>query len=486
MFIEKSVAGLPLRPYAAGPDIPIASDDLPHVLPTLAFACAAILVSYLPFSAVNGVLGTIGTSTGASTSDLQWVTDAFAVALASVVLSAGVLGDLYGRKRIALAGLALTTLGTMLGYLAGGLTSSHAVHLLWVGQATAGIGAGLVMSSTLALIAATAAPANRTRAIATWAACNVVGLGCGAFLSGIITDHTSWRCLFLPISILAVGIGVFGIMRAHESSAPNGRQLDWLGQITGAVGIIALVYGVIQAGTSGYGSPATWGALALGTLGLGLFTRVEHRAKSPLLQLRLFASGGFTAAGVSAMAVLFTLVGVVFILSLFFAHQQASDFGIAIRLGCLFGGNAIASLAAARLTSIFSSRTILLAGIFIAATGLTSLLSISDSTDLGGFAWRLAILGTGSGLVMATSSAVAIQSVPAELAGMAGAGNNALRQLGAALGAAVLGAIFAAQIHTNADYASAVRACAIIVLALLVFTGTAAALLLARRPIPQN
>jgi MFS family permease len=112
---------------------------------TLVFACAAMLVSYLPFSAVNGVLGTIGTATGAGTGDLQWVTDAFTVALVGAVLSAGVLGDLYGRKRVALAGLGLTVVSTVTGFIAGGLHGAAGIHLLWLGQAAGGLGAGMVM-----------------------------------------------------------------------------------------------------------------------------------------------------------------------------------------------------------------------------------------------------------------------------------------------------------------------------------------------------
>jgi MFS family permease len=147
---------------------------------TIAFACVAMLVSYLPFSAVNGVLGAVGASTGASTSDLQWVTDAFTVALAGTVLSAGVLAARYGRAGVTLAGLALTGLGAGVGLASGAASHPDAVYVLWAGQAIAGVGGGLVMSESLELIVAAAGSvAQRTQAIGLWAGANVVSLGGG-------------------------------------------------------------------------------------------------------------------------------------------------------------------------------------------------------------------------------------------------------------------------------------------------------------------
>lgn len=422
---------------------------------TATFACAAMLVSYLPFSAVNGVLGRIG----GTTSDLQWVAAAFTAALVGTVLSGGVLGDLHGRRRVALIGLALTVTCTVVGFLAGDL-----IPVLWLGQAAGGLGAGLVMSSTLALIAA------RTRAIAAWAASNVVGLGAGPFLSGVITEHADWHRLYPPITVLAIAVMVFGATRARESSAPEGRSPDWPGQLTSAAGIVALVHGVITGGSTGWTSPQALIGLTAGVALLTAFVLVEHHSTTPLLRPTLFASRGFTAAGLSAMVVLFTIVGIVFVLSLFFAHQHVSALGIAFRLACLFGGNAAASLTAAHLQTRFSPRAVLIAGPLVAAAGLTTLLTTTDTTTLTGFAAPLLLTGAGCGLVIATSTAVAVHSVPRDHAGMAGAANNALRQLGGALGAAVVGVLFATTAHTG--YTTALHTCALALAALLVITAT--------------
>ncbi|HWO61071.1 MAG TPA: MFS transporter [Umezawaea sp.] len=443
---------------------------------TASFACAAMLVSYLPFSAVNGVLGAIGTTMAASTANLQWVASAFTVALVGVILSGGVLGDLYGRRRVTLIGLAFTVAGTAIGFLAGGLPRGSAISALVASQAITGVGAGLVMSSTLALIAATAPDArSRARAIAAWAAANVLGLGTGPFLSGIITEYASWRWLYPPIAVLTIAVMALGVLRALESSAPQGRSLDWPGQITGSAGVAALVYGVISGGSAGWTSPQALVGLVFGVGCLTAFAIVEHRSATPLLRPALFASRSFTIASLAAMVVLFTIVGIVFALSLFFAHQHVSSLGIAVRLGCLFGGNALASLTVARFQAVAGPRAVLTTGLLVAAAGVSSLLITTDSTGFGGFAAGLVITGAGCGLVIATSAVVAVQSAPQELAGMAGAANNAVRQLGGALGAAVIGVVVAARLHAGADFAQAVHTSAAVLVVQLLLAATATA-----------
>jgi hypothetical protein len=245
---------------------------------------------------------------------------------------------------------------------------------------------------------------------------------------------------------------------------------------------VALVYGVISGGVVGWTSPQAVVGLVLGVASLAAFSFVEHRTVTPLLRPALFASRGFTVASLAAMVVLFTIVGVVFVLSLFFAHQHVPALGIAVRLACLFGGNALASVTAARLHALAGPRVVLTAGLLVAAAGLAGLLTTTDDSGLGGFAWCLLVTGAGCGLVIATSAVVAVQSAPREFAGMAGAANNAVRQLGGALGAAVVGVVFTARLHAGAGYAEAVHACATALIALLVLTAVAtAALLLTRR-----
>lgn len=445
------------------------------------FACLAMLVCCLPFSAANGALGAIVQSTGADTAQLQWVTDAFAVVLGATVLSAGVLGDILGRRRIVLLGLALTTVGSGLalsaGFLAGGTLAT-----LWVGQSVSGFGGGLVMSASLALVAASApSAAYRARVISLRAAAVVVGLGSGPFLAGCVTAALPWQWMYLPIAAAAIAVFVFGALFAAESSAGAGRSFDLPGPLTSALGIAALTFGVISVGTAGWAAPPTIIGLVVGGSSLLAFVVVERRSSSPLLRPALFRSAGFTAAGIAATSVLFTLGGGVFVLSLYLSSTSVDGLGIAVRLGCLFAGNAIASVACGLLQQRIPPKILLATGLLLAAAGAFSLLSIDDSTDLSGFAWRLAILGFGSGLVMATSSSIAVQSVSAELGGMAGAANNAMRQFGAALGPAVLGGILSLQLASGGSALTALHISATVVCAVFLASGVTAVLLLSRR-----
>ncbi|MFI5910066.1 MFS transporter [Dactylosporangium sp. NPDC051541] len=436
------------------------------------FSAAAMLVSYLPFSAVNGALGAIAADTGAGTLRLQWVSDAFAVALAAVVLPAGALAGRAGARRVTIVGLGGTVLGSLLGALAG---QQRSVPLLWAAQAVAGIGAAAVMSATLALLTA-AAPDPRVRArwIAFWAAATVGGLGGGPFLTSAVLAVTSWWWLYPPIAFLAVASAALGLSARDE---PTGERVpvDVAGQIAAAIGVAALVFAVIEGGIAGrYG----YAVAALAFVALGL---IERRAVAPLLPPPLFASRGFAAAALAATVVLFAIGGGLFFLSLALSRQHVGPLGIALRLGCLFAGNALGSVLAGWLQRRLDGRAVLLAGLVVAGGGAASLLTVGGGGALE-LAWRLAGLGLGAGLVMATSSAVAVQSVPPQFAGLAGAASNGVRQIGAALGPAVLGTVLAAR--GTATIAAAVHAfAAVLTVALLATAVVASGLIYAHQPV---
>lgn len=452
---------------------------------TAGFASAAMLVSYLPFSAVNGALGAIGAGAHASTAQLQWVTDAFTVALTAALLFGGVAAERRGRRRLTVVGLGLTVLGSVLGWIAGGLRGVDSVHLLWEAQAIAGAGGGLVMSASLSLIATTvSSPASRARWIAVWAAGNVIGLGMGPFLAGaataLVAGPDAWRWLFPPVVALALLVAAFGLCAAREARAVAAPRTDPVGQVLGTVGVLALVSGVIDAGSDGLAAPAAAGGLIAGVVLLGGFLLWERRAASPTLRPALFASAGFSAATLAAAAVLFTVIAVVFVSSLGFTGQGIGSFGVATRIGCLFLGNAVASVVAGRLNGRFDPRGVLVAGLVVTAGGLGTLLVPGSGADLASVGWRLALTGTGCGVVVATSTVVALRSVPADLTGMAAIAHNVVRQLGGALGAAVVGGVLASRLAAGVDPATATRACMAFLLVLVLFTTVTTAVLFGR------
>lgn len=451
---------------------------------TATFASLAMLISYLPFSLTNGALGAIATTTGADTHQLQWVTDAFTVALTGAILSGGSLAARFGRRRVTSTGLVLTALSGLIGLGAGTTASGDTmVHLLWVGQAVGGAGAGLVMSSTLALITTTAPTAEaRTRAISVWAGANVVGLGVGPFLvagaTTLIKDPVAWRWAFIPVLVLAAGVVALGPVASRETSDATAGRADLAGQALGALSAVTIVYSAISGGSNGWSDPRTLVGATLALVLLVAFVGAEQHAPSPSVPLSLIRSRSFVSAALAAAMVLFTVIGTVFVLSLFLTARGASSLDIALVIGSLFAGNALASVASSALQGRFGSGTVVLGGLALAVLGVVTLLSIDTDTTLGGLAVRLAILGAGCGTVVAGSTVLAVQSAPAQLAAAAGTVNNVLRQLGGALGAAVLGGVLATRLAGGADIVSAAHTsltvllvvlagCALVCLALL-------------------
>lgn len=408
---------------------------------TVGFAAAAMFVSYLPFSATNGALHAIGSTTASDTGALQWVTDAFTIALTAAVLSAGAVAARIGRRRATTVGLALTVLGSLLA--AGSVLLPATVLVLQAALAVAGIGGGVVMGASLALIAATAPDdASRSRSIAVWAAANVAALGAGPFLPALMqAAGLGWSAQYLPVAALTLLVlGASAWAREVPGSAT--ARFDPPGQALGIGGLTAIVVGVVDAGPGGWLGAGTLVPIAVGLGLLAGFVAVERRAAAPVLPLALFRFPGFDVAGVAAAIGLFTIIGAVFALSVTLGGLGATPLQIATCLLALFAGNVVGSLVAGRTQPRLASGAVLAGSLALLMIGLA--LIAGGGTGVADLAWRLVILGLGGGGAVAISTTIAIRAVPAPLATAAGTGNTALRQFGGALGAAVTGTVLGA------------------------------------------
>jgi EmrB/QacA subfamily drug resistance transporter len=416
-----------------------------HVTSTVALAVLAVFVVYLPITAVSVALVRIGADTGASTSGLQWVTDSYIIPMTALILSAGVFGDIHGRKRVYLLGMATTALGATVAGLAGTLSGTDGLHALWAGQAIMGAGGGMLLPTTLALIGH-AVPdfAARSRYIALWATGLVLGLAVGPIMSGLILEQLGWGWIFAPVAVAALGATLVAARTLPESSSPEGRHLDWPGQFTATVAIAASIFGVIEGGSQGWGSAAALIGLIGGGLAFAAFVAVEMRVSSPAMRMSLFRSPTFAATSVAAPAALFALVGAIFVLSLFFGRvQHLSPLEIGARLLFLNGVTAVANPFVGRLMARVRPMIVLTVGLAMIAVSLVLISGLDASTGLGAIAWRLTLLGVADALVLSAIPLAALSSVPHELAGMASTANTVLRQYGGALGPAVLGVIVA-------------------------------------------
>jgi MFS family permease len=435
-----------------------------HLALTIGLAVLGIFVTYVPITGVSIALTDIGQATHASTSDLQWVSDGYVIPMAAAVLSAGLFGDRYGRRLIFLAGMALTVIGAAIAAAAGLYADSTAIYLLWAGQAVSGLGAGMLMPTTLTLIGhAVPDPRARGKYIGMWATGLLLGLGAGPLISGVILDHASYGWTFLPTVGLAALAGVIALVLLPESKAPGGRPLDWPGQLSATIAIAASIYGVIEGGAKGWSAAPTLIGLCLGGAAFVTFCLAETRSESPLLQLGLFKSAAFSAAGFAALVALFSVVGTTFLLSLFLGYvEHLSALQIGLRLLIVNGVAVVFNPIVGIIMHRVKVSHLLATGLAGSAVGVFLLAGVGASTSTADLGWRLGILGLSIASMLTAVSTAAINAVPWKLAGMAAAGNTALRQFGGALGPAVLGAIYVSRTTAGASPTSAMHTALIV------------------------
>ena len=292
-------------------------EDRRKKLFTLGAICFGLFMVMLDNTVVNLALPTIQNKLNAGLSELQWIVDAFTLLLASLMLTGGTLGDLYGRKRAFIAGLVVFTAGSLLCAL------SPTIQILIGGRALQGLGAAVMMPSTLSILTNTFTdPRERAQAIGIWAGVSGIALALGPALGGIMVDALGWQSIFyinVPIGLIAFGIA---IKLVPESKNPEGRSLDILGQILAIAGLAALTYAFIEANTYGWRSATIITLLAAGMAALVAFGLWEVRVKSPMLQFSFFKNITFLGSNLVGLLVSFGFFGMIFFLGLYMQQVQ--------------------------------------------------------------------------------------------------------------------------------------------------------------------
>lgn len=405
---------------------------------TIALACVGVFVSYLPVVGVSVALPVIQQALDASTTGLQWITDAFILPTAALLLTCGVIGDLFGRKKMYLIGLTLSCLGCLVAL------TGHSVVQVCVGQALTGVGTAALLPATLGLISHVC-PDHRRRgaAIALWTAALGLGLTLGPLFNGVIVEHASWRWIFLPTLAIGAVTVLVGAFTLTDSRSDRERHLDLPGQLLAVVTITAIVYGVIEGGGApGWGSAEVVTAFVVAALALPAFVLVELRSRCPMLDMRLFKSSAFSGAAFVMALTLFAQVGLVFSLSEYFGLvHHASTWDIGIRLIALNGFTVVLGPVVGRLMHRFSPGLVLVTGLLVGGIGALLVSLFDASTGTGEAALVIAVFGVGIALAMAPITTIAMNSLPRRLGSTGGAANGALRQIGSALGPAIFGVI---------------------------------------------
>ncbi|MHC1559196.1 MFS transporter [Actinomycetospora sp. C-140] len=409
-----------------------------RVTGTLVAACVAVLVAQVANALPASLNGLFQSDLGATGSQLTWITAAFMIAVVVFELTFGVLGDLFGRRRLQAAG------GVVL--IAGSLVSALAptIHVLWVGAALNGLGAGALFPASLALVAAvTHTPEARARGIALWAGFLSAGAAVSPLLGGVFAEVGTWRGSFAIVAALGAVTVLVTLLLSAESTAPEGRGLDIPGQVTFAVGLIAVLYALVQGAEDGWGRPHIVGALVVGVASLVLFVVVERRAATPLLHLDLFRNRAFSVASIVTVVGMLAFLGSAFSFSIWLGavqHQAPARVGIPLLL--IQAPAFLLIPVISRLLARVAARWLLTGGFGLMAAGawLASRLDVLDMSLTPMVAPALCI-GIGFALSVSSFTAVAINTVPLHLAGMASATTNLLRDLGFALGPIVVGAV---------------------------------------------
>jgi MFS family permease len=405
---------------------------------TLVAACFAVMAGQIGIAipaTLNGLFQEYFHPIG---SQLTWISDAFLLPVVVLELTFGVLGDLYGRKRLLVGGGVLLAVGQAVA------AAAVNVQMLWVGQALAGLGAGALFPTSLAMVAAgTHTPRDRARAIAIWAGFLSAGGFVAPILGGITGTYGSWRWSFIVVVILAVISILLTQFLAEDSSAPEGRSLDWGGQITLALGLILLLFAVIQGPTNGWSSPIVIGAFVLAALFLAAFLVAELRARSPLLRLDLFRNRAFAVASIVAVIGMFSFLGTAYATSIRLGPiQHQSTLRTAVPFLLLQGPAFVLIPVISRLLERVNPRWLLGAGFALMALGqfLAIGLDVND-TALTSLIVPIGLVGVGFALAVSSITAASINTVPLHYAGMASATTNLLRDFGFTLGPAVIGAV---------------------------------------------
>jgi EmrB/QacA subfamily drug resistance transporter len=380
----------------------------------------------------------------ASFSDVQWVIDAYALTLASLLLTAGSLADRYGRKLLFVIGLSIFTLGSLLCGFA------QSPLMLTLSRSAQGVGGAIMFATSLALLAHSFRGQDRGVAFGVWGAITGVAVALGPILGGVITSGISWRAIFLvniPVGVVAIALTVW---KVDESRTPQASRPDWAGFVILTVGLVTFVYGLIRASETSWGNIGVILCLAIGVAMAITFVMVELRVAHPMFDLGLFRiptfSGGLGAA--------FCMNGSLFAMLLYIVLYLQNDLGYSAlgtgaRLLVTSGGTLVSATIAGRLSSHVPVRWLIGPGLALVGIGLLLMSGINDTTPWTHLIPGFIIAGVGAGMVNPPLASTAVGVVKPERSGMASGVNTTFRQIGIAVGIAVYATIFSSALQSG-------------------------------------
>jgi EmrB/QacA subfamily drug resistance transporter len=453
-----------------------------HKTWTLAAVLLGTFMLLVDVTIVVVALPSIRGSLHTSFSDVQWTIDAYSLSLAALLLPTGSLADILGRRRVFALGLAVFTVGSLLC----GLASSGV--MLVICRAAQGVGGATVFSTSLALLAQTFHGRERGVAFGAWGAVAGTASALGPLLGGLLTTEISWRWIFyvnVPVGVVAI---LITLTRVAEFRPPHARRVDFAGFIVFTIGLVGLVYGLIESGQHGWGSGRVVGALAIGAAMLIAFPLVELRQRQPMFDLNLFRKPTFVGGSIAAFGMNGSLYAMFLYLVIYFQNSlHLSALGSGLRLAVITGGSLITAIPAGRLSEHMPVRWLIGPGLILVGIGLILMHGISADSSWTQLIPGFVVAGAGSGMVNPPLASTAVGVVEPRDAGMASGINTTFRQVGIATAVAALGSIFAAELRgataatLSAHYAAAMNELLLITAIVAVVAGILAGWLIRRQ-----
>ena len=406
----------------------------------LAVLCLSLLIVFVGNSSLNVAIPTLSKHLHASNSQLQWVVAAYSLVFAGLLFSAGAIGDRFGRKGALQVGLLIFLTGSALA------AASTTIHQLIACRALMGAAAALIMPSTLSILVNVFPPHERTKAIAIWAATSGGAGALGPVASGFLLGHFWYGSVFLiniPIVVLAL---VTGRLLVPRSKDPKQAPLDPVGAVLSTVGIASLVYGLIQAPEHGWASGPTLTAFGIAAVVLATFVAWELRLDEPMLDMSLFRNAAFSAGSGGMVLIFLAMYGVMFLITQYFQLILGySPLGAALRFLPMSPIMVLVATRTPRLAARFGAHRTVAAGMTLVGVGLVMFRGLGIDTPYLYVLASIVPLTSGIAMAMSPMTASIMSAVPARRAGTGSAMNDATRELGAALGVAVLGSLAASR-----------------------------------------
>ena len=409
---------------------------------TLVAVCLGTFMLLLDVTIVNVALPDIQTSLNASFSDLQWVVDAYALTLAALLLTAGSLADMYGRKLLYMVGLVVFTIASVFC----GFSPNHL--FLELSRGAQGVGGAIMFSVSLALLADAFRGKDRGVAFGIWGAITGVAVAVGPLLGGALTSGLSWRWIFfvnLPVGILAL---VMTALRVHESKAEQARRPDWVGVVTFTLALASLIYALIESSERGFSSGRVIGCLVAAFVLLVAFVLAERFGAQPMFDLGLFRLPTFTGGLVAAFGISASIFSMFLYLVLYIQDTlQFSPLQTGLRLLIISGGILVTSTLSGRLSEHVPVRWLIGPGLLVVGVGLLLMRGLNSGSHWTHLIPGFIVVGVGVGLINPPLASTAVGVVQPQRAGMASGINSTFRQVGIATGIALLGTLFSNRSH---------------------------------------